>query len=179
VGHGVGEIVEKRRVRETARSVAPANRESLGLLGKGSAKIQAIVGMIDGIAFTTNLQALKASVAAARAGEAGKGFAVVATEVRILAQRSGGAASEIRALIEESRAQVEGGVAHVTDTQKALDAIVESFRQADAAIARIASAAQEQSGGVEEITSAMNQMDEITQSNAAIAEESASSASSL
>ncbi|WP_245585324.1 methyl-accepting chemotaxis protein [Pleomorphomonas koreensis] len=139
-----------------------------------SQKISDIISVIDEIAFQTNLLALNAAVEAARAGDAGKGFAVVASEVRSLAQRSSGAAKDIKALIVESGAQVKDGVKLVNDAGTALTEIVGSIKKVADIVSDIASASREQSAGVEEINKAVTQMDEMTQQNSALVEENAS-----
>ena len=142
-------------------------------------KITDIIGVIDEIAFQTNLLALNASVEAARAGEAGKGFAVVAQEVRQLAQRSAQAASEIKTLIQSSNNQVKDGVQLVNRTGEALTEIVGSIGQVASIVGEISSASQEQSIGVQEINSSIASMDEMTQQNSALVEQSAASARTL
>ncbi|MEM9440957.1 MAG: methyl-accepting chemotaxis protein, partial [Pseudomonadota bacterium] len=147
---------------------------------EGSAKeISDIIGVIDEIAFQTNLLALNASVEAARAGEAGKGFAVVAQEVRQLAQRSAQASSDIKVLIQSSNVQVNGGVQLVNETGEALGDIVEAINKATAIVRDIASASQEQANGVQEISRSIGSMDEMTQQNSALVEESTAAARAL
>ncbi|MEW5686446.1 MAG: methyl-accepting chemotaxis protein [Pseudomonadota bacterium] len=146
---------------------------------ESSAKISNIIGVIDEIAFQTNLLALNAGVEAARAGDAGKGFAVVASEVRALAQRSAEAAKEIKTLISASSAQVDRGVGLVTDTGKALEAIVERVANIDGLVSEIATSAQEQSTGLGQVNTAVNQMDQVTQQNAAMVEEATAAAAQL
>ena len=144
-----------------------------------SKQIGNIIGVIDEIAFQTNLLALNAGVEAARAGEAGRGFAVVATEVRALAQRSADAAREIKALISASSREVESGVHLVGETGQALTRIAEQVARLNAIIADIASSAQEQSTGLNQVNSAVNQMDQVTQQNAAMVEQSTAASHSL
>ena len=157
-------------------------REAVAAMGEieGSSKqISNIIGVIDEIAFQTNLLALNAGVEAARAGEAGKGFAVVAQEVRGLAQRSAEAAKEIKALISSSTEQVARGVKLVGDTGAALDAIGVKVAQIDQLISEIALSSQEQATGLNQVNSAVNQMDQVTQQNAAMVEEATAAAASL
>jgi methyl-accepting chemotaxis protein len=152
---------------------------AMASIEEGSRKIADIVTVIDGFAFQTNLLALNAAVEAARAGEAGKGFAVVASEVRTLAQRSAEAARDIKNLIQESSHQVGDGVRLVEETGTALKEIVEAIRQVSATVTEISEASREQSSGVDEITAAITSMDEITQQNSALADESAAAAKGL
>ncbi|MEL6964913.1 MAG: methyl-accepting chemotaxis protein [Pseudomonadota bacterium] len=142
-------------------------------------KITDIISVIDEIAFQTNLLALNASVEAARAGEAGKGFAVVAQEVRQLAQRSAQAASDIKVLIQDSNGQVKNGVELVNQAGQSLAEIVGSIGQVAEIIQGISSASQEQASGVQEINSSVASMDEMTQQNSALVEQSAASARAL
>ena len=152
---------------------------AMGEIEASSTKITSIIGVIDEIAFQTNLLALNAGVEAARAGEAGKGFAVVASEVRALAQRSAEAAKEIKALIASSTAQVARGVRLVGDTGEALGTIVGKVGQIDGLISEIAQSAREQAVGLSEVNSAVNQMDQVTQRNAAMVEEANAASASL
>jgi methyl-accepting chemotaxis protein len=144
-----------------------------------SKKIAEIVGVIDSIAFQTNILALNAAVEAARAGEQGRGFAVVATEVRNLAQRSATAAKEIKGLIAESVDKVESGAQLVHEAGNTMDEVVTSFDQVASLVTEIANASREQSSGIEQVTQAVSQMDEVTQQNAALVEEAAAAAESL
>lgn len=144
-----------------------------------SRKIGEIVGLIDSIAFQTNILALNAAVEAARAGEQGRGFAVVATEVRNLAQRSAMAAKEIKELISDSVNRVDRGAQLVESTGSNMDEIVGRFRQVAGLLTDITNATREQSNGIEQVTLAVSQMDEITQQNAALVEEAAAAAESL
>ena len=148
-------------------------------INASSRKIADIIGVIDGIAFQTNILALNAAVEAARAGEQGRGFAVVASEVRSLAQRSAGAAKEIKALIEDSVGKVEAGRKLVDEAGDSMDDIVTSVQLVADIIGGVATASREQSTGIDQINQAVGQMDEITQQNAALVEEAAAAAESL
>lgn len=142
-------------------------------------KIVDIIGVIDGIAFQTNILALNAAVEAARAGEQGRGFAVVASEVRTLAQRSASAAKEIKTLIDESVNAVEIGTSLVDEAGRTMTEIVISVRRATDVISEISAASQEQTSGIEQINIAITQMDEVTQQNASLVEEAAAAAESM
>ena len=142
-------------------------------------KISDIIGVIDGIAFQTNILALNAAVEAARAGEQGRGFAVVASEVRNLAQRSAGAAKEIKALIGESVTKVNTGSSLVEEAGRTMTEIVNSVRQVTQIISEISASSQEQSIGLESLSRSVNEMDDSTQRNAAMTEQAAAAASSL
>jgi len=148
-------------------------------INKSSKKIADIIGVIDEIAFQTNLLALNAAVEAARAGEQGRGFAVVAAEVRNLAQRSAGAAKEIKGLISDSVEAVGKGTKLVDETGQTFGDLIEAVQQVVTMIADIDNASQEQSNGIAEISKAVNQMDEMTQQNAALVEEAAASSKSM
>jgi methyl-accepting chemotaxis protein len=148
-------------------------------IDKSSKQISEIIGVIDEIAFQTNLLALNAGVEAARAGDAGRGFAVVASEVRALAQRSAQAAKEIKGLISASTAQVDQGVRLVTKTGDALGRIVAQVVEINTVVTEIAASAQEQSTGLEQVNTAVNQMDQVTQKNAAMVEEMTAAAHGL
>lgn len=148
-------------------------------INTSSRQISKIVGLIDDIAFQTNLLALNASVEAARAGEQGRGFAVVATEVRNLASRSAAAAKDIKALVHDSAAKVADGTQQVALSGKTLDAIVENVHKVGDIISQIAAASGEQSSGIEQVNLAVSEMDNMTQQNASLVEESAAASHSL
>jgi methyl-accepting chemotaxis protein len=148
-------------------------------INASSKKISDIIGVIDGIAFQTNILALNAAVEAARAGEQGRGFAVVASEVRSLAARSAEAAKEIKSLIGASVEKVEGGTRLVTDAGATMNEIVSSVKRVSDIIGEITAAASEQSQGIGEINGAVTQLDQMTQQNAALVEESTAAAESL
>ena len=148
-------------------------------INDSSKKIADIIGVIDGIAFQTNILALNAAVEAARAGEQGRGFAVVASEVRSLAQRSAEAAKEIKGLIGASVEKVEGGSRLVTDAGKTMTEIVSSVQRVSDIIGEITAASAEQSDGIGQINGSVTQLDQMTQQNAALVEESAAAAESL
>ncbi|MBX5016571.1 methyl-accepting chemotaxis protein [Rhizobium lentis] len=160
---------------EIVRKAVAAMRE----IEKSSGEISNIIGVIDDIAFQTNLLALNAGVEAARAGEAGKGFAVVAQEVRELAQRSAKAAKEIKDLINNSGTHVQTGVTLVGETGKALDVIVTEVQEINQHVHAIAEASREQSIGLQEINTAVNTMDQGTQQNAAMVEQSTAASHNL
>ena len=142
-------------------------------------KIVDIIGVIDGIAFQTNILALNAAVEAARAGEQGRGFAVVATEVRSLAQRSAAAAREIKTLIGDSVEQVNNGTRLVQQAGSTMGEVVDSVRRVTDIMAEITAASAEQSMGIDQVNQAIAQMDQVTQQNAALVEEAAAAAGSL
>ena len=148
-------------------------------INHSSKKISDIIGVIDGIAFQTNILALNAAVEAARAGEQGRGFAVVASEVRNLAQRSAEAAKEIKGLISTSVDKVEAGSRLVADAGQTMSEIVGSVQRVSDIIGEITAAAGEQSDGIAQVNTAVNQLDQMTQQNAALVEESAAAAESL
>ena len=182
VSRGVAETAQNAgKARETARTAAAKAEEGGTIVGRAvsameeiegsSQKINDIIGVIDEIAFQTNLLALNAGVEAARAGEAGKGFAVVAQEVRELAQRSATAAKEIKDLISTSREKVGTGVDLVTASGRSLEEIVAEVNAMAEVISTIASSATEQASSLREVSGAADQMDKVTQQNAAMVEE--------
>ncbi len=186
-------------VRQNAENARQANQLAIGASGvavKGgevvgkvvltmqsisdsSRRISDIIGVIDGIAFQTNILALNAAVEAARAGEQGRGFAVVASEVRNLAQRCGAAAKEIKDLISESSNKVEDGSRLVEVAGKTMKDIVESVRRVTDIMAEISAASEEQSAGIQQVNDAVGQMDQATQQNAALVEQAAAAAESM
>ena len=165
-------VAETKRGAEESGTVVRNAVAAMDQIEKSSREITNIIGVIDDIAFQTNLLALNAGVEAARAGEAGKGFAVVAQEVRELAQRSASAAKEIKALITTSSEHVRNGVGLVGQTGKALEQIVTQVADINTNVAAIVKASKEQTIGLREINSAINSLDQTTQQNAAMVEES-------
>ncbi|MYM22280.1 HAMP domain-containing protein [Duganella sp. FT135W] len=153
--------------------------DTMGTINSSSRKIADIIGVIDGIAFQTNILALNAAVEAARAGEQGRGFAVVATEVRNLAQRSAAAAKEIKELITASVEQVDAGTQLVDKAGATMDEIVSSVERVTGIMTEIMIAGEEQSAGIEQINQAIVSMDEVTQQNAALVEEAAAAANAM
>jgi methyl-accepting chemotaxis protein len=152
---------------------------TMGSINESSRKIVDIIGVIDGIAFQTNILALNAAVEAARAGEQGRGFAVVASEVRNLAQRSAAAAKEIKVLIGDSVDKVDVGAKLVDQAGATMEQVVSSIRRVTDIMAEITHASQEQTGGIEQVNQAIGQMDQVTQQNAALVEEAAAAAASM
>jgi len=152
---------------------------TMGAIDASSRKIADIIGVIDGIAFQTNILALNAAVEAARAGEQGRGFAVVAGEVRSLAQRSAEAAKQIKALISDSVDKVHSGTQQVADAGRAMNDIVAQVRRVNDLIGEISAATLEQTQGIGQVGDAVSQLDQVTQQNAALVEESAAAAESL
>ncbi len=166
-------------VAERGGSVVSQVVRTMDEINTSSKKIADIIGVIDGIAFQTNILALNAAVEAARAGEQGHGFAVVASEVRGLAQRSAQAAREIRDLIGASVERVQGGARLVSDAGQTMDEIVKSVRQVTGIMGEIAASATEQGRGIGEISVSVQQLDQMTQQNAALVEQSAAASASL
>ena len=172
-------VSSARNSAESSNKVVNDAVAAMGNIESSSNEIAQIIGVIDEIAFQTNLLALNAGVEAARAGDAGRGFAVVASEVRALAQRSSEAAKKIKDLITQSSSHVSDGVENVGQTGKVLKEIVEAVAKVSESVASISAAAQEQSTGVAEINTAVNQLDQVTQSNAAMVEESTAASHAL
>jgi len=159
------------KAAEDAGKVMGLANQAMDRISTSSSKISNIIGLIDDIAFQTNLLALNASVEAARAGDAGKGFAVVAVEVRRLAQSAASASSEVKVLIEQSAAEVAGGSKLVADATQRLDSMLGGMRENTDLIEAIARATQEQSSTIAQVSIAVRQIDEMTQHNAALVEE--------
>jgi methyl-accepting chemotaxis protein len=172
-------VTQARTDAERSGDVVRNTIAAMSGIEASSRQISNIIGVIDEIAFQTNLLALNAGVEAARAGDAGRGFAVVATEVRALAQRSADAAKEIKALISASGGQVESGVRLVGETGQSLERIVEQVKRLNGLVTDIAASAQEQATGLKEVNIALNQMDQVTQQNAAMVEEATAASHSL
>jgi len=186
VRHNADNAAEADRLARSASAVAGEGGElvaqvvqTMNAIHGSSQRIADIIGVIDGIAFQTNILALNAAVEAARAGEQGRGFAVVAGEVRSLAQRSGEAAKEIKALIGTSVEHVQQGSALVGDAGRTMDQIVGAIRRVTDIVGEISNASGEQASGVTQVGQAVAQMDQTTQQNAALVEESAAAAESL
>jgi methyl-accepting chemotaxis protein-1 (serine sensor receptor) len=181
-----GNATLARELADAATGVAQRGGEAvrevvrtMGSINESSRKIVDIIGVIDGIAFQTNILALNAAVEAARAGEQGRGFAVVASEVRNLAQRSASAAKEIKQLIGDSVEKVDAGAKLVDHTGLTMQEVVSSIRRVTDIMGEISSASQEQIQGIDQVNQAMSQMDEATQQNAALVEEATAATSAL
>jgi methyl-accepting chemotaxis protein len=174
-----GSVSAARQEAHKSGEVVGKAVSAMDQIRTSSNQISQIIGVIDEIAFQTNLLALNAGVEAARAGEAGKGFAVVASEVRALAQRSAEAAKEIKGLITASSGQVEAGVDLVGQTGAALGRIVKQIETITQTVEGIAASAQEQASGLAQVNAAINQMDQVTQQNAAMVEESTAASQAL
>jgi methyl-accepting chemotaxis protein len=166
-------------VAESSGTMMAQVIDTMGGIQSSSGKIADIIGVINSIAFQTNILALNAAVEAARAGEQGRGFAVVATEVRGLAQRSAQAAREIKSLIDDSVDKVEAGAELVNKVGGTMSAMVTEFRALDQMVTNIAGASGEQSQGIEQVNRAVSEMDEMTQQNAALVEQATAAAKSL
>jgi methyl-accepting chemotaxis protein len=172
-------VMRTNSVAEKGGGVVQQVVATMGEISQSSKKIADIIGIIDGIAFQTNILALNAAVEAARAGEQGRGFAVVATEVRSLAQRSAAAAKDIKDLISESVSKVDDGSRLVDEAGRTMVEIVNSVRAVAEIMGNINTASVEQSSGIQQVNMAVGQLDEMTQQNAALVEQSAAAASSL
>lgn len=186
VKHNADNARQANELAGEAQQVAIQGGEMVGqvvhtmsAIHQSSKRIADIIGVIDGIAFQTNILALNAAVEAARAGEQGRGFAVVATEVRNLAKRSAGAAKEIKGLIADSVDKVESGNRQVAQAGRTMAQVLTSIKQVARIMSDISIASREQSAGIEQVGLAVNQMDEMTQQNAALVEEAAAAAESL
>lgn len=190
LGSTVGQNAQAAReadslVREAAHRAEAGGQvvetvvETMRGISDSSQKIGDIIGVIDGIAFQTNILALNAAVEAARAGEQGRGFAVVASEVRTLAQRSADAAKQIKQLIDDSTARVNQGAAQVSRAGQSMSDIVASVQQITGIVAQISAASNDQAQGVQQVSEAVTQIDRSTQQNAALVEEMAAAASGL
>ena len=171
--------LQSSRIAVEGGEVVHASVQTMQDISTASRKIADIIGLIDGIAFQTNILALNAAVEAARAGEQGRGFAVVASEVRGLAQRSAAAAKEIKELISDSLDKVEGGTQRVNQAGTKMEEIVASIARVSGIIGEISSASTEQAAGIQEIDRAISRMDEVTQQNATQVEQVAAAAESL
>jgi methyl-accepting chemotaxis protein len=167
------------QIAEQGGAVVTQVVDTMGSINASSRKVAEIIGVIDGIAFQTNILALNAAVEAARAGEQGRGFAVVASEVRNLAQRSAAAAKEIKALIGDSVGQVDTGTKLVEQAGTTMQAVLESIRRVTDMMTEISAANSEQTSGIEQINQVVTQMDMVTQQNAALVEEAAAAANAL
>lgn len=177
---------QANRLAEQASEVANQGGDLIGqvvtmmeAINASAQKISEIIGVIDGIAFQTNILALNAAVEAARAGEQGRGFAVVASEVRSLAQRSANAAKDIKSLISDSVEKIEDGNTLVNRSGETMEEIVKSIKRVNDIMGEIAAASSEQSSGISEVSTAVSQMDEMTQQNAALVEETAAASENL
>lgn len=172
-------VIQARAQAETGGDVVGRAVTAMGAIEQSSVQIGEIIGVIDEIAFQTNLLALNAGVEAARAGDAGRGFAVVASEVRALAQRSADSAKQIKALISASSTQVRDGVVLVRQSGEALTGIVEQINSATRLMNEIRGSTHEQAVGLAQVNSAVNDMDQVTQQNAAMVEQSTAASQNL
>ncbi|WP_150698777.1 methyl-accepting chemotaxis protein [Pandoraea terrae] len=186
VRHNADNAKQAATLAANASAVATRGGETVGRvvdtmhgISESSSKVAEIIGVIDSIAFQTNILALNAAVEAARAGEQGRGFAVVAGEVRTLAQRSAAAAKEIKSLIDQSVARVDMGAKLVEEAGGTITEIVRSVKRVTDIVGEISSASGEQRTGIEQVNTAVGQMDEVTQQNAALVEEASAAAQSL
>jgi len=186
VQQNAGHALEANQLAASASEVAVKGGavvaqviDTMSAINESSRKIVDIIGVIDGIAFQTNILALNAAVEAARAGEQGRGFAVVAAEVRNLAQRSAGAAKEIKALIGDSVEKVDAGTKLVNQAGTTMGEVEASIKRVTSVIGEITAASHEQSSGIEQVNDAITQMDHVTQQNAALVEQAAAAAASL
>ncbi|WP_206956614.1 methyl-accepting chemotaxis protein [Trinickia acidisoli] len=174
-----GLAVSATGLADTGNDAVQAMVGTIEQISGSSTKISEITGVIEGIAFQTNILALNAAVEAARAGEQGRGFAVVASEVRSLAQRSASAAKEIKELIVSSVVQIQDGSKQASEVSEAMEHVKRAIKQVSDIIGEIAAASDEQSRGIEQVSVAVSQMDEVTQQNAALVEQAAAAAQSL
>ncbi len=172
-------VGDARTEAESSGEVVRRAVAAMGGIERSSSEISEIISVIDGIAFQTNLLALNAGVEAARAGDAGKGFAVVASEVRALAQRSADAAKDVKVKIHASTEQVDAGVALVSETGKALQRIIARIGEVSTLVSTIAASAEHQATGLQQVNTAVSEMDGVTQQNAAMVEQATAAARSL